>query len=178
MVLRGLGVSEAARPTSSVPAKAKAAVTNTVQTPLKPLANAPGSLQYLPPMYSLYMPLLGPPPQMQTLNNGTRLEFFRYGGWQEYAHANENEHDDDEKFQARRPEFLLSEAQRSKDRDYHFHCKLVFATVTRKLNINSHITNQNIVIHPANGRMSSPQYCTVVEATVISSGKTTAHWKT
>lgn len=30
---RGLGVSEAARPTSSVPAKEKAAVTNTAQTP-------------------------------------------------------------------------------------------------------------------------------------------------
>lgn len=55
----GLGVSEAARPTSSVPAKEKAAETNTygiscfasrkkvaehtVQTPLKPFANAPGS---------------------------------------------------------------------------------------------------------------------------------------
>ena len=50
MVLRGSGVSEAARPTSSVPAKENAAVTNTEQTPLKPLANAPGLLQLAPPM--------------------------------------------------------------------------------------------------------------------------------
>lgn len=39
---RGLGVSDAARPTSSVPAKEKAAVTKTEQTPLKPFAKAPG----------------------------------------------------------------------------------------------------------------------------------------
>jgi len=50
MVLRGSGVSEAASPTSSVPAKENAAVTNTEQTPLKPLANAPGLLQLAPPM--------------------------------------------------------------------------------------------------------------------------------
>jgi hypothetical protein len=48
--LRGLAVSAAARPTSSVPAKAKAAVTKTLQTPLKPLLKAPGSDQYWPPM--------------------------------------------------------------------------------------------------------------------------------
>src|SRR5258708_2988359 len=65
IVLRGLGVSEAARPTSSVPAKAKAAVTKTAQTPLKPLANAPGSYQYLAPTYWLYAPLAGPPPQLR-----------------------------------------------------------------------------------------------------------------
>lgn len=41
MVLRGLGVSEAARPTSSVPANEKAAVTKTLQTPLNPFANPP-----------------------------------------------------------------------------------------------------------------------------------------
>lgn len=35
----GLGVSEAARPTSSVPANEKAAVTKTEHTPLKPLAS-------------------------------------------------------------------------------------------------------------------------------------------
>ncbi len=51
MVLRGLGVSVAARPTSSVPANENAAVTNTAQTPLKPFANAPGSCQYRPPTY-------------------------------------------------------------------------------------------------------------------------------
>lgn len=50
MVLRGLGVSVAARPTSSVPANEKAAVTNTAQTPLKPLANAPGFCHKAPPM--------------------------------------------------------------------------------------------------------------------------------
>lgn len=66
IVSRGLGVSDAARPTSSVPAiarvnwdlvkkedgdlqKEKAAVTKTAQTPLKPLANAPGSFQSAPP---------------------------------------------------------------------------------------------------------------------------------
>jgi len=65
IALRGLGVSEAARPMSSVPAKAKAAVTKTVQTPLNPLANAPGLSQYLAPMYSLYAPLAGPPPQLR-----------------------------------------------------------------------------------------------------------------
>jgi len=39
----GSGVSKAARPTSLIPAKAYAEVTKTVQTPLRPLANAPGS---------------------------------------------------------------------------------------------------------------------------------------
>ena len=37
--LRGFSVSAAARPTSSVPAKAKAAVTKVEQSPLKPLWN-------------------------------------------------------------------------------------------------------------------------------------------
>ena len=48
--LRGFWVSAAARPTSSVPVKAKAAVTNTAQSPLKPLLKAPGSCQKRPPM--------------------------------------------------------------------------------------------------------------------------------
>jgi len=39
----GLGVSEAARLTSLIPAKAYAEVRKTVQMPLRPLANAPGS---------------------------------------------------------------------------------------------------------------------------------------
>ena len=39
----GLGVSEAARPTSLIPAKANAEVVKTVQMPLRLLANAPGS---------------------------------------------------------------------------------------------------------------------------------------
>ena len=44
--LRGLDVSAAARPIqSSVPAKAKAAVTKTLHRPLKPLLKAPGSTQ-------------------------------------------------------------------------------------------------------------------------------------
>ncbi len=47
--LRGLAVSAAAKPTSSVPAKAKAAVTKMLHRPLKPLLNAPGSRQYRPP---------------------------------------------------------------------------------------------------------------------------------
>ncbi len=47
----GLCVSAAARPTNSVPANAKAAVTSTLQKPLKPLLKAPGSRQYCPPMY-------------------------------------------------------------------------------------------------------------------------------
>ena len=38
-------------------------MTNTEQTPLKPLANAPGSDQYRPPIRSLYRPEDGPPPQ-------------------------------------------------------------------------------------------------------------------
>jgi hypothetical protein len=42
---RGLAVSAAARPTSSVPVKAKAAVTKTAQRPLKPLLKAPGLCQ-------------------------------------------------------------------------------------------------------------------------------------
>lgn len=41
--LTGLRASAAARPTSSVPLKAKAAVTKTLQKPRKPLAKAPGS---------------------------------------------------------------------------------------------------------------------------------------
>jgi hypothetical protein len=65
IVLRGLGVSDAARPTSSVPANANPAMTNTAQTPLKPLANAPGSYQYFAPTYWLYAPLAGPPPQLR-----------------------------------------------------------------------------------------------------------------
>ena len=40
----GLGVSEEARPTSLILAKANAEVTKTFQTPLRLLANAPGSL--------------------------------------------------------------------------------------------------------------------------------------
>lgn len=48
--LRGLTASAAARPTSSVPVKASAAVTKTVQRPLKPLLKAPGLDQNLPPM--------------------------------------------------------------------------------------------------------------------------------
>jgi len=39
----GLGVPEAARPTSSILAKAYAEVTKTFHMPLRPLANAPGS---------------------------------------------------------------------------------------------------------------------------------------
>lgn len=45
--LRGLGVSVAASPTSSVPEKLNAAVTKTAHTPLNPFASAPGSCQYL-----------------------------------------------------------------------------------------------------------------------------------
>lgn len=48
-VLRGFGVSAAASPTSSVPAKENAAVTNTAHTPLNPFARAPGFSQYRPP---------------------------------------------------------------------------------------------------------------------------------
>lgn len=59
-VLRGLAVSAAASPTSSVPAKAKAALTKQEQRPLKPLLKAPGSCQYLPPMYDPP----GPPPML------------------------------------------------------------------------------------------------------------------
>jgi len=40
----GSGVSKVARSTSLIPAKTNAEVTKTVQTPLRPLANAPGSL--------------------------------------------------------------------------------------------------------------------------------------
>ncbi len=47
---RGLTASAAARPTSSVPVKAKAAVTKTVQKPLKPLLKAPGLYQNLQPI--------------------------------------------------------------------------------------------------------------------------------
>lgn len=41
--MRGFLVSAAARPTSSVPEKEKAAVMKTLQRPLKPLLKAPGS---------------------------------------------------------------------------------------------------------------------------------------
>ena len=63
MTFRGLGCSVAAKPTSSVPANEKAAVTKTAQTPLKPLANAPGSYQYRAPWYDEKEPLDGPPPR-------------------------------------------------------------------------------------------------------------------
>jgi len=43
-VLRGLSASAAARPTSSVPAKEKAAVTNTLQRPLNPEWNDPEAM--------------------------------------------------------------------------------------------------------------------------------------
>jgi len=59
----GFSVSAAARPTSSVPLNANAAVTKTEQRPLKPLWNAPGWCQFLPPMYSP----LGPPPQSRMI---------------------------------------------------------------------------------------------------------------
>src|SRR5438034_1411702 len=61
-VFRGFAVSAAARPASSVPAKAKAALTNTLQRPLKPLWNAPGSFQYRFPIYVAP----GPPPTFNT----------------------------------------------------------------------------------------------------------------
>jgi len=51
--LMGFSASADARPTSSVPEKAKAAVTKTVHTPLKPFRNAPGSYHNLAPQYSL-----------------------------------------------------------------------------------------------------------------------------
>lgn len=51
MDLSGFFASAAAKPVSSVPPKAKAAVTNTEQKPLKPFRKAPGSCQYLAPMY-------------------------------------------------------------------------------------------------------------------------------
>src|SRR5258706_451659 len=66
IVLRGLGVSEAARPTGSVPANAKAAGRKKEQKPFNPFAKAPGSCQYFAPMYWLYAPLAGPPPQLRT----------------------------------------------------------------------------------------------------------------
>ena len=43
--LRGLAVSAAASPMSSVPVKEKQDVTSTEQNPLKPLLNKPGSTQ-------------------------------------------------------------------------------------------------------------------------------------
>jgi hypothetical protein len=46
----GSAVSAAPRPTISVPENAKAAVTKTEQTPLKPSLNAPGLRKYFPPM--------------------------------------------------------------------------------------------------------------------------------
>ena len=49
--LPGFSDSAAARPTSSVPEKEKAAVTNTPQKPTK-VVNAPGSCHLLPPWYS------------------------------------------------------------------------------------------------------------------------------
>lgn len=77
--LAGFSDSAAARPTSSVPEKEKAAVTKTPQKPTKSV-NAPGSCHLLPPWYSenlywlalclmlwkvdsAYSPLDGPPPQ-------------------------------------------------------------------------------------------------------------------
>lgn len=42
---RGSAASAAAKPTSSVPAKANAAVTKTEQKPLKPFRKAPGWCQ-------------------------------------------------------------------------------------------------------------------------------------
>lgn len=51
--LTGLRASAAAKPTSSVPLKAKAAVTNTLQKPRKPFWNGPGSTHRRAPQYSL-----------------------------------------------------------------------------------------------------------------------------
>ena len=61
----GFLVSAAANPANSVPANENAAVTKTLQTPLNPLANAPGEFQSFPPIY----PSLGPPPQTNTIPN-------------------------------------------------------------------------------------------------------------
>jgi hypothetical protein len=74
--LAGFSDSAAARPTSSVPEKAKAAVTKTEQTPLKPFLNALGLYQSLAPQYSLYIPLLGPPPQTRFLISN-QLKVYR-----------------------------------------------------------------------------------------------------
>lgn len=56
-------VSAAARPASSVPAKANAAVTKTAQIPLNPLLNDPGFCQYVVP----YTIPLGEPPRSITM---------------------------------------------------------------------------------------------------------------
>ena len=48
--LCGFAASAAVRPTNSVPAKAKAALAKTLQSPLNPLLKAPGLYQYVPPM--------------------------------------------------------------------------------------------------------------------------------
>ena len=50
--LNGLALSAAVRPTSSVPAYEKAAVTKTEQKPRKPFWNAPGSYHRRAPQYS------------------------------------------------------------------------------------------------------------------------------
>lgn len=60
---RGLTVSAAASPMSSVPANDADDVTRTLQNPLKPLLKGPGSRQYVPPIY----PLVGSPPMLITV---------------------------------------------------------------------------------------------------------------
>jgi hypothetical protein len=61
--LKGSTVSAAARPESSVPWNAKAAVTNTEHIPLNPFRNDPGSCQNVVP----YLIPLGDPPASMTI---------------------------------------------------------------------------------------------------------------
>lgn len=110
----GFSVSAAARPTSSVPEKEKAAVTKTPQKPAKPLLKAPGLYQVRAPQYSPYLPLLGPPPQAKTTLKLVSLD----GILEEFCSANSpHEHEDNNgrQLQQRNPELFFGIAQDTKD---------------------------------------------------------------
>jgi len=70
----GSGVSEVARPTSLIPAKAYAEVTKTVQVHLRLLVNAPGSLV---PMYWLYALPTGLPLQLRMTEMNTNMTVMK-----------------------------------------------------------------------------------------------------
>src|SRR5271169_6834739 len=109
---RGFSVSAAARPTSSVPAKAKAAVTNTLQRPLKPLWKAPGLRQYLPPMYVPF----SPPPIFRTTPRMLDASVWEREAAQEHLHISNDGDDLDD----REDEFRLAISFDPKEIDAYY----------------------------------------------------------
>lgn len=116
MTFRGSGVSEAARPTSSVPAKEKAAVTKTEQTPLKPLAKAPGLCERSALARSKFDMAADAPLPVSTADVLVVNAACRAAATVE-DDGSEDENDDDQQLEAGRPELFFSVAKGAEDID-------------------------------------------------------------